>query len=726
MSDVVKYEKLQSALTAVDDILDQIAVFDNITSEEELDQVMPDLLASLGKYSLSDRAYIFFWDLDKEQVLRMTHEWCKEGVEPTIGIMQDVHMSAMPHWSPRLHRGEAIVSMDWERDGKDAPEEYALFSGQDIHALIVIPILSSRKLIGYIGFDNPEQSQSALSVRLLTSVGGHVGGLKEKLLIMAELEKKQRSLECSLEAANLNSEIVGSISKIYWLIYRMDLIEGTYEEISAGQEMHRLTGKRGIIAEAFKDAADNIVAREHQKMMERFLDTSTLPDRLKDTESIAVEYQAASGSWHLARFIVKRRDEQGKVTNVLYVVRQIDKQKQIEIEYRQKLLKTAEEARRANIAKTDFLRRMSHDIRTPINGIQGMITIAEHYPDDMEKQKECRDKVKEASGFLLDLVNSILDMNKLESGAVVLEHKPFDLIQVLKEVNSIIEMNSQQQGLSIHFDHSKIKHTRLMGSPVHFKQILQNIAGNAVKYNREGGSISLSAEEVLCENGKAFYKFICSDTGRGMSKEFLQHAFEPFAQENTGARTSYMGTGLGLAITKQLVEMMDGSVDVKSEKNVGSTFSVLLPFELDTSFEGSAETEKGPLGKELKGLKVLLTEDNELNIEIAQFILENAGMYVTVARNGKEAVDLFGASAKGWFDLILMDVMMPVMDGLTAARTIRAMDRDDAKSIPIFAMTANAFREDILRSKEAGMDEHLSKPIDEEKVLKAVHKHLFV
>ena len=368
--------------------------------------------------------------------------------------------------------------------------------------------------------------------------------------IVKEQEKQKMQLETALTEATLNSEIVDLISKIYWLIYRMNLITGTYEEISAGQEMHRLTGKRGIIVEVFKNVRETIVDEDYQEIMKKFLDISTLPERLQETESVAVEYRAANGSWHLGRFIVKKRDEKGKVTNVLYVVREIDKQKQLEIEYRQKLLSTAEEARRANIAKTDFLRRMSHDIRTPINGIQGMVAIAEHYSDDLEKQKECRDKVKEAAGFLLDLVNSVLDMNKLESGAVVLEHQPFDLVQLLMETNNLTKMGAEIEGLEVFIDHSRIKHPHLIGSALHLRQILQNIAGNAVKYNRPGGTIELSCEETEYKDGMAMYCFRCKDTGMGMSKAFISRAFEPFAQEEQGARTAYMGTGLGLAIAK--------------------------------------------------------------------------------------------------------------------------------------------------------------------------------
>ncbi len=275
----------------------------------------------------------------------------------------------------------------------------------------------------------------------------------------------------------------------------------TYEEVSAAQETHRLTGRKGYVADIIDGLYNKIVSEEYLPLMREFWDIETLAERLRDTDSLVVEYKTRSGSWNLARIIAKKRDADGNVLNALYVVRKIDQEKKKEIEYKQQLMEAAEDARRANIAKTDFLRRMSHDIRTPINGIQGMIAIAEHFPDDISKQTECREKVKEASGFLLDLVNSILDMNKLESGAIELEHKPFDLVETLEEVNSIAKMNADVRGLTVTVDHAKIRHRHLLGSPLHLKQILQNIDGNAVKYNREGGSLAFSTAEIACTGG---------------------------------------------------------------------------------------------------------------------------------------------------------------------------------------------------------------------------------
>lgn len=538
------------------------------------------------------------------------------------------------------------------------------------------------------------------------------------------LNKERKKLEDALAEATLNSEIIGTISKIYWLIYRIDLIEETYEEVSAAQETHKLTGRKGYIADILDELFSKIVADEYQQVMHEFWDVSSLAERLKDTESVSIEYRTKSDSWNRARIIVKKRDRAGNVTNALYVVRRIDDEKKKENEYKKQLIEAADEARRANMAKTDFLRRMSHDIRTPINGIQGMIAIAEHFPNDIAKQTACRDKVKEAAGFLLDLVNNILDMNKLESGAIVLEQKAFDLLDVLQETKDIAEMNAELHGLQISVEHKNIQHHRLIGSPLHLKQVLQNIDGNAAKYNREGGAIFLSTEELGCEDGRVRYRFTCSDTGVGMSKEFMEHAFEPFAQEDTRARTAYMGTGLGLPIAKQLTEMMGGTIEVESEKNVGTTFRVTIPFDVDTDDERDDKTDNDISDADISGTRVLLVEDNALNVEIARFMLENAGMEVTTAFNGQEAIDIFEASEENHFDLILMDVMMPVMDGLTAARTIRGMKRADAAKIPIFAMTANAFSDDIEESRRAGMNEHLSKPLNETNMMRMIRRYI--
>ena len=390
--------------------------------------------------------------------------------------------------------------------------------------------------------------------------------------------------------------------------------------------------------------------------------------------------------------------------------------------YKAELLIAAKKAEAANEAKTEFLQRMSHDIRTPINGICGMVNMADHYADDMEKQTEYRTKIKEASNLLLELVNDVLDMSKLELGEIVLEEIPFNLSSISREIFVVIEQMAAEQNIRIAWERKEITHRNFIGSPGYVKRVMMNILSNAVKYNRENGHIYISCMEIPSEQpGMTTMEFVCRDTGIGMTEEFQKCVFEPFAQEHTGSRTKFAGTGLGMAIAKNLVEKMGGSITFESEEGAGTTFVIRVPFRIDTDRDSRAETgEKTEVS--IRGLHILLVEDNELNMEIAEFVIQNEGAEVTKAWNGQEAVELFRKSEPGEFDVILMDIMMPVMNGYEATKTIRSVDREDAKTIPIIAMTANAFTEDRLKAKEAGMNEHITKPVNAELLVKVIHK----
>ena len=390
--------------------------------------------------------------------------------------------------------------------------------------------------------------------------------------------------------------------------------------------------------------------------------------------------------------------------------------------YKAELLIAAKKAEAANEAKTEFLQRMSHDIRTPINGIRGLVNMADHYADDMEKQTEYRTKVKEASNLLLELVNDVLDMSKLESGEIVLEEIPFNLSSISREVFVVIEQMTAEQNIQIVWEKKEITHRNFIGSPGYVKRVMMNILSNAVKYNKENGQIYVSCVEIPSEQPEmTTMEFVCRDTGIGMAEEFQKHIFEPFAQEHTGSRAKFAGTGLGMAISKKLVEEMGGTITFESKKGVGTTFVIRVPFKIDLDVD-KREESKDVSEKSIKGMHVLLAEDNELNMEIAEFLLQNEGAEVTKARNGQEIVELFRKSEAGEFDVILMDIMMPIINGYEAAKRIRSLDREDAKKIPIIAMTANAFTEDRIRAKEAGMDEHVAKPIDVELLIKVIHK----
>ena len=390
--------------------------------------------------------------------------------------------------------------------------------------------------------------------------------------------------------------------------------------------------------------------------------------------------------------------------------------------YKAELLRAAKKAEAANEAKTEFLQRMSHDIRTPINGICGMINVADYYADNMEKQTECRAKIKKTSHLLLELINEVLDMSKLESDEVVLEEIPFNLNSISEEILGVIEHMATEQNIRIIWEEKEVTHWNLIGSPVHVKRILMNILSNAVKYNKENGYVYISCREIPSkQTAMTTLEFVCRDTGIGMTEAFQKRIFEPFAQEHAGSRTKFAGTGLGMPITKKLVEKMGGTISFESKEGTGTTFVIQIPFRIDTDMKDRTEAEE-KTETSIHGLHVLLTEDNELNMEIAEFVLQNEGAVVTKAWNGQKAVDIFRKNRPGEFDVILMDIMMPVMNGYEAAKMIRSLDREDAKVIPIIAMTANAFTEDKMRAKEAGMDEHIAKPVDGKLLVKVINE----
>lgn len=409
--------------------------------------------------------------------------------------------------------------------------------------------------------------------------------------------------------------------------------------------------------------------------------------------------------------MVRRRADRRRLTDLL----------QQERDYGDKLAKAAREASSANSAKTEFLRRMSHDLRTPINGIRGMVEVGDANADDLQKQTECRSKIWTASGLLLDLANEALDMSRLESGQVDLELVPTNLVTLNHEVRDILERQAEERLVTIICDQQTLDHPYARVSATHLKRLLLNIAGNAVKYNRQGGHVHLTCREVEPVDGVPVYEYTISDNGIGMSEEFQQHLYEPFSREEQQVEGASSGTGLGASIAKQLVELMGGTMSFTSALGQGTTFTIRLPFEKCTRSEipQTVRVDAGD-GDVLQGLRVLLVEDNDLNAEIAQFALDRAGAIVTHAKDGESAVETFAASAPHEYDVVLMDIMMPGIDGLGATRRIRALDREDAATTPIIAVSANAFADDRKLSREAGMNAHLSKPVSAQELVEAL------
>ena len=392
--------------------------------------------------------------------------------------------------------------------------------------------------------------------------------------------------------------------------------------------------------------------------------------------------------------------------------------------YREELDRLAAEAIRANEAKTDFLRRMSHDVRTPINGIRGMIKIGDYYAEDLEKQKECREKVWKASGYLLDLVNGVLDMTKLDAKEVVWRDEYFSVSDLINEIGSVTGYQARERGVNLTVKAENIEHDKLFGAATLLKRICTNLITNAINYNVSGGSADFSVKETGFDETKASFLINCADTGIGMSKEFMEKMFEPFEQEATGSENRTGGSGLGLAIVKKAVEKMGGVIEVRSEKGVGTSFTVSLSFPLAEGAEITEKSERDEseeIAKEpLAGYHVLVVEDNDINLEIAEFMLKTAGAKVLSARNGEEAISAFLSKPERFFDVILMDVIMPVKDGIVATEEIRKLARADAPTVPIIAMTANAFYDDEEIMSAAGMNGCVTKPLEAAKLIRTI------
>ena len=525
----------------------------------------------------------------------------------------------------------------------------------------------------------------------------------------------------NIENERKYQNLTAATSQIYHAIYHIDLIQDRIEKLAGANQNYTPTGVVTSATAQLNDILEKMVAPSHHEIMQYFFDLTTVNDQLHGKLFISREYPSPQGIWRRATFIVQNRDTDDDVTEILYVTQIIDDYKQKELAYQQELVKAVESANQANTAKTDFLNRMSHDIRTPLNGILGMLDIAQKNETNPKALLECHEKMRTAAFHLKALVNDVLDMQRMETDRFFLEQIPFDIREILDNCWSMLEAQASRLDITLEkIKPGSLKYPYLIGSPLHIRQIFMNLLSNAIKYNKPGGSISIHAKIIRQVHQNVIYKFIISDTGIGISPEFQKHIFEPFAQEDTGARTIYKGTGLGMAIVHRLVQEMGGTIQLKSEKNVGSTFTLILPFTIDEHQPSASAETATDTPADLTDLHILVVEDNELNLEIAVFSLEAAGLNVSTAINGLEAVRLFEKSKPYEYDIILMDIMMPVMNGLDAAKAIRGLSRPDATTVPIIALSANAFAEDIQKSKNAGINEHLAKPLEMDKVLKVI------
>ena len=537
--------------------------------------------------------------------------------------------------------------------------------------------------------------------------------------IVKEERKHQTSLEIALEEARMNNEIISAISKIYVAIYQIDLNKDFYEEVSSDRDVHWLTGAYGKASARMREICEQFVASEYRDRVMAFFDLNTLKDRMHDEETVAIEYLAQDGNWHLARFIAKKRDEQGEVENVLYVSRLISDEKRRE----QYWIMIAEAANKANEAKSEFLSRMSHDIRTPLNVITGLVDVAKAHTEDEMKIRDCLDKISVTGKNLHSLVNDVLDLKQMESGKLEIRPKEMRVTELYEAVHKMLDQDIYKRDLKFLCEKHDICHPYLYADQLRLEQICTNLLSNAVKYTPDGGTVSFELyEKPSVDPEKVQLVCIISDTGIGMTQEFMEKMYSEFSRAVDTRVNKVRGSGLGLAIVKQIVDLMEGTIEVDSHPNEGTRFCVTV--ELPWIEPEETTAENGQEEPELDGLRILIAEDNDLSYEVEQELLSMRGMQCIRAENGAECVEMFRRSKPGTIDAILMDMQMPVMDGPTAAREIRRLDHPLAKDIPIIAVTANAYNTDIEKCRQSGMNEHLAKPVDYKKLEELLKKYI--
>lgn len=537
--------------------------------------------------------------------------------------------------------------------------------------------------------------------------------------LVAREQRQRQELERALEDTKRSNEVLSALGKIYYAIFRIDLEQDTYEEISSNRKVHHLTGTSGQASTEMIELCNHFVVPDYRDQIMHFFDLSTLADRLEQEETIATEYLATDGNWHTARFIVKRRNHQGRVTHVLYVTRLISDTKRRE----QNWIAIAEEANKANEAKTEFISQVAHDIRTPMNAIVGFTEITEKHVDDPEQVRYGLEKIRVAGAFLQELVDDVLDISRIENGQMKIQPEEFSITKMMEEFKPAFEHAQIGKNLRFCYDIHDISHDWILADPLRLKQIFTNILSNSVKYTPDGGTIGFEIyEKAVRTAGTIGLTAVIWDTGIGMSKEYMEKMYSKFTRETDTRINKVSGYGLGLSIVKELTDLMNGRIEVESEQGKGTTFRLYFEFPYaEPKSEDRSQQEDSDKSSLCEGMHLLVAEDNELNFEVAKELLEMKKITCEQAENGAVCVEKFEENPER-YDAILMDMQMPVMNGIEAAMAIRRLSVAKAHTIPILAMTANAFQEDVQRCLNAGMNAHLSKPIDMKKLIKELAK----
>ncbi len=532
-------------------------------------------------------------------------------------------------------------------------------------------------------------------------------------------ERLHRALADAERANNelmLEHEVISAVSRTYFSIYSIDLERNYYEEVSNhDHSVHRLTGHGGNAQRKLDELCATLVAEDYRSAVLHFFDLNTVPARMRDTDTVSIEYFAVDGNWHQARFIEKKRGADGAVTNVLYVTRIVSSEKRQELE-QERLRIAYEAAESASEAKTTFLLNMSHDIRTPMNAILGYSRLMRGRLTDPELL-HYQEMIEQSGNLLLSIINNVLDMARIESGKMELDENYDRAGDIVGTVCAVFEEDARKKGLTIERT-VQVSTPHIMCDRTKMQEVLTNLISNAVKYTPPGGRVTIHTRDLPCEReGYVYIQTSVADTGIGMSPEFLPHLFDSFSRERNTTAARVAGSGLGMAIVKSLVDLMGGTIDVESELGRGTTFTVTIPHKLaEQEYYEKKRLADAAAAADFTGKHVLLAEDNDLNAEIAAAILEEMGFTVDRAEDGVICVDRLEKQPAGTYDLILMDVQMPNMDGYKATQVIRSLPDRIKAAVPVIAMTANAFDEDRRKALAMGMNGHIAKPIDTEKI----------
>ncbi|MDO4460676.1 MAG: ATP-binding protein [Clostridia bacterium] len=689
----------------------------------------------IAAYFGADRSYIFEQNADKAFVDN-TFEWCKEGVNPEKDNLQMVPVEVVEIWYHNFREHGAFFITVNEELKKNDPLAYETLEPQNISTLMAAPFSRGGELVGFLGVDNPTKhtDQLLLISVIASSLFKELSSIREEekhMTHVREIEKLNSELEDQLMIAEnhrssleLSNEIIYAIAKLYFGIFRIDLQNDFYEEIASDNEVHSLTGHEGSASTKMIELCNNFVADEfHDEVME-FFDLSTLPDRLAHQELIDMNYRSKDGYWHAAGFISKKRDANGRTTNVLYVTRLLSDQKVRQIEQSIRLSEEKKAAELANKAKSTFLFNMSHDIRTPMNAIIGYSELMDKYFDDTERCRSYLSKIRSSSDFLLSLINNVLEMARIESGKMQLDEIVCDTNEICSEVNDVYSDLMSKKNIEF-ITTSNVKTRYIFCDVVKLNEIFLNIVSNAYKYTPEGGKVIVTIDELPSDKeGTTLIQAKVRDTGIGMSPDYLPLIFDEFTREHTSTETRIEGTGLGMPIVKRLVELMGGNITVESELGKGTEFTVTIPHRIADGFiPVENETDEFENGI-FSGKRILLAEDNDLNTEIVTEILSEVGFIIEHATDGVICVDMMEKAEPDYYDLVLMDIQMPNMNGYKATKIIRKLPDPQKANIPIIAMTANAFEEDRREAFDAGMNGHLAKPINVKEVFELLGKIL--